>query len=296
MSGHTDTPVSKASARHYPGTAILTPKMFNKFGRFVTDTLGIKMPDSKRTMLQSRLQKRLRHLGLNSFEAYYDFVFSQEGREKELPKLLDIVTTNKTDFYREPRHYDVLTRNVLPTLLQNKGIGVHRPLKIWSAGCSTGAEPYTLTMVLSEFAQRTDGFLFNILATDICTQVLEKAMAAIYDERDAAPIPAAIKKKYLLRSKDRSKPRIRIVPELRRLVQFRQLNLMDADYGMHETMDIILCRNVIIYFDRETQFTVLSRLCRCLRPRGYLFMGHSETLNGFDLPLRQVAATVYQKL
>lgn len=296
MSGQTDAPVSKTGARHYPGTAILTPKMFNKFGRFVTDTLGIKMPDSKRTMLQSRLQKRLRQLGLNSFEAYYDFVFSQEGREKELSNLLDIVTTNKTDFYREPRHYDVLTRNVLPALLQNKGIGVHRPLKIWSAGCSTGAEPYTLTMVLSEFAQRTGGFLFNILATDICTQVLEKAMTAIYDERDAAPIPAAIKKKYLLRSKDRSKPRIRIVPELRRLVQFRQLNLMDADYGMRETMDIILCRNVIIYFDRETQYAVLSRLCRCLRPRGYLFMGHSETLNGFDLPLRQVAATVYQKL
>lgn len=295
MSDYTNATADKTRAPLLSGAAVLTPKMFNQFGRFVTETLGIKMPASKRTMLQSRLQKRLRQLGLSSFEAYYDFVFSQEGREKELYNLLDIVTTNKTDFFREPRHYDVLTQKVLPSLI-HRGIGVRRPLKIWSAGCSTGAEPYTLTMVLSEFAQKADGLLFNILATDISTQVLEKAMTAIYDERDAAPIPTPIKKKYLLRSKDRSKPRIRIIPELRRLVQFRRLNLMDDDYGMNETMDIILCRNVIIYFDRDTQFTVLSRLCRCLKPQGYLFMGHSETLNGFNLPLRQVAATVYCKI
>ena len=273
----------------------LTPRLFNAFSDYITDTLGIKMPSSKRTMLQSRLQKRLRQLQLDSFEKYYSFVFSSEGREQELHHLLDAVTTNKTDFFREPRHYDVLRKIVLPELLQNRRIGIRRPVKIWSAGCSTGAEPYTLAIVLSEFGEQVEGFGFSILATDISTKVLQVGFNAVYEEREANPIPMAIKKKYLLRSKDRSKPRIRIVPELRRLVEFRRLNLMDRDYSMANSMDVVFCRNVIIYFDRPTQNNVLSRLCRCLKPYGYLFMGHSETLNGFDLPLTQVASTVYRK-
>lgn len=274
---------------------VLTPQMFKSFSAYITDTLGIKMPTSKVTMLQSRLQKRLRHLKLDTFEAYYDYVFSQKGLEEELHHLLDVVTTNKTDFFREPRHYDVLTKQVLPELRQHKGIGTFRPLKIWSAGCSTGAEPYTLAIVLSEFSEQVGGFNFKILATDISTKVLQTGLNAVYEEKDATPIPMNIKKKYLLRSKDRTNPRIRIAPELRRMVEFRRLNLMSSDYGMPNTMDIIFCRNVIIYFDRPTQQAVLARLCRCLKPHGYLFMGHSETLNGFDLPLAQIASTVYRK-
>ncbi len=274
---------------------LLSPRLFEKFSHFVTAQLGIKMPASKRTMLQSRLQKRLRQLRLHSFEEYYDFVFSDEGRQQELPHLLDTATTNKTDFYREPRHYEVLAQTAVPDLVRRTGAGLRRPLKIWSAGCSTGAEPYTLAMELSEMATRIDGFKFQVLATDICTRVLGIAGHAVYEEREAQPVPMVCKKKYLLRSKDRARPRIRIAPELRRLVEFRQLNLMDADYGMSESLDIIFCRNVIIYFDRPTQYGVLSRLCRCLKPGGYLFMGHSETLNGFELPLRSVASTVYRK-
>ncbi|MBI5552974.1 MAG: chemotaxis protein CheR [Desulfobacterales bacterium] len=278
------------------GGPVLSPRLFEKFSRFVTTQLGIKMPASKRTMLQSRLQKRLRQLRLRTFEEYYDFVFSEEGRRQELSHLLDTATTNKTDFYREPRHYEVLTQTVLPDLIRHTGAGLRRPLKVWSAGCSTGAEPYTLAMELSEMATRIDGFKFQILATDICTRVLGVAYNAVYEEREAHPVPMVCKKKYLLRSKDRNRPRIRIAPDLRRLVEFRQLNLMDPDYGMPAALDIIFCRNVIIYFDRPTQFGVLSRLCRCLKPGGFLFMGHSETLNGFDLPLRAVASTVYRKL
>lgn len=279
-----------------PNGPVLTPNLFEAFGRFVTTELGIKMPASKRTMLQSRLQKRLRRLNLPSFEAYFEFVFSNEGREQELHHFLDAVTTNKTDFFREPRHYEVLLGCVLPELLQRGGIGVHRPLTIWSAGCSTGAEPYTLAMVLDEFSPQNEGFSYKITATDICTRVLAAAKTAVYAEREAAPIPPSAKKRYLLRSKDRIRPMIRIVPELRRRVAFRRLNLMDTDYAMTDTMDIIFCRNVIIYFDRPTQYGVLSRLCRCLKTNGFLFMGHSETLNGFDLPLQQVTANVYRKL
>ena len=152
-----------------------------------------------------------------------------------------------------------------------------------------------IPLEFSEFGQRLNGFAFQIMGTDISTRVLDTARAATYEERDAAPIPFPLKKKYLLRSKDRSHPRIRIVPELRRMVEFRRLNLMDRDYGALEALDLIFCRNVIIYFDRQTQQAVLERLCRCLKTGGYLFMGHSETLNGFRLPLHQIAATIYQK-
>jgi chemotaxis protein methyltransferase CheR len=273
----------------------LTPRLFNELSRFITGTLGIKMPPSKRTMLESRLQKRLRRLNMSSFEEYHAYVFSSQGQAQELHHLLDAVTTNKTDFFREPRHFEVMLQTVLPDLLERTGAGLRRPLKLWSAGCSTGAEAYTLTMVLSEFGTRVQGFTFQILATDICTRVLQAGRDAIYEEREAAPIPLALKKQYLLRSKERRRPRIRIVPALRSRVAFQRLNLMDADYGHTEAMDIIFCRNVIIYFDRTTQQAVLGRLCRCLKPGGYLFMGHSETLNGFNLPLQQIATTVYRK-
>lgn len=288
--------MQSAMQAHVPGGPVLTARLFEAFSSFITDELGIKMPTTKRTMLQSRLQKRLRHLNLMSFEDYYAYVFDSQNRDQEITHLMDVVTTNKTEFYREPRHYDVLVHSAIPDLLQRKGIGIHRPLKVWSAGCSTGAEPYTLAMVLCDVGAQAEGFSFKILATDISTRVLEIGRNAIYDERDAGPIPHAARKKYLLRSKDRTQPRIRIVPELRRLVEFRRLNLMDDDYGMSDSMDIVLCRNVIIYFDRATQFKVLGRICRCLKPGGYLFMGHSETLNGLALPLRPMTATVYQKI
>ena len=286
--------ISKYQSDRFNG-AKLSTTVFDALSRYVTDELGIKMPDSKRTMLQSRLQKRLRILALPSFEAYYDYIFSEEGQSQELHHFLDAVTTNKTDFFREPRHYSVLVDHILPDLMNGSKIGEIRPLKIWSAGCSTGAEPYTLAMVLEDFSEKSGGFQYRIIATDICTRVLSIAKAAIYEEKEAAPIPLSFKKKYLLRSKDRSRPRIRVVPDLRRMVEFRRLNFMDSDYAMSNAIDIIMCRNVIIYFDRPTQFKVLQKLCRDLHPGGFLFMGHSETLNGFNLPLQQVTANVYRK-
>jgi chemotaxis protein methyltransferase CheR len=273
----------------------LTPRLFEKLSAYLTSELGIKLPSSKRIMLQGRLQKRLRQLHLRSFEDYHAYVFSPDGLDKEMIHLMDAVTTNKTDFFREPRHFEILVQTALPQLLQNGAMGLRRPLKVWSAGCSTGAEPYTIAMVLSDFAGRVEGFGFQILGTDICTRVLEIGRTAVYSEREAAAIPAAFRSKYLLRSKDRTRPLIRIVPELRRLVEFRRLNMMDSDYNMPNSLDIIMCRNVIIYFDRATQYKVLQKLCCCLKEGGYLFTGHSETLNGFSLPLRQITATVYCK-
>ncbi len=273
-------------------TATLSARDFGRLSRFIYDTCGIKMPEVKKTMLEARLQKRLRALCMRSFTDYCDYLFSSEGLEKELVQMLDMVTTNKTDFFREPDHFQYLTHTVLPEWLKRHPNGT---LAIWSAGCSSGEEPYTLAMVLTEFAARNPGFDFRILATDISTRVLEKAKNAIYAETQVEPVPLELKKKYLLRSKDRSSGMVRIVPELREKVRFRRLNFMDDDFGMREQLDIIFCRNVIIYFDRPTQEKLLQRFHRYMKPGAFIFMGHSETLSGLDVPLVSVYPTVYRK-
>lgn len=275
--------------------AKLSEKDFMRLSHFIHGECGIKMPVPKKVMLEARLKKRLRTLGLESFEEYCEFLFSPAGMEQERCLMINVVTTNKTDFFREPRHFEYLVKEAVPELIRLCGAGTRRPLSIWSAGCSTGEEPYTLTMVLTEFAGRNPGFTFSILASDISTGVLEKAVKGIYKEERVDAVPPEFKRKYLTKSKDRIKKLIRIVPELRSLVKFRRLNFLDHDFGMRELQDIIFCRNVIIYFDRPTQEKVLGRLCQHLIPGGYLFMGHSETLSSLDLPLVSVGPMVYRK-
>jgi chemotaxis protein methyltransferase CheR len=282
------------SAQHI-SNPVLSDSAFQSIGALISSELGIKMPAVKKTMLQGRLARRLRQLKMASFDTYSDYLFSPEGKARELVHMLDAVTTNKTDFFREPRHFDILTQTVLPELVHHSRAGGRRRTTLWSAGCATGAEPYTLAMVLAEFARGCEGFDYAILATDISTRVLAKAREAIYTESEVAPIPLPLKKNYLLRSKNRQLQQVRVAPEIRQKVAFSRLNFMDAEYAAPNNLDVVFCRNVIIYFDRPTQQLVLRRLCRHLLPGGYLFVGHSETLNGFHLPLRQVAATVYRK-
>jgi chemotaxis protein methyltransferase CheR len=274
----------------------LSDRMFRQFSEYITQELGIKMPPTKKTMLQGRLQKRLRILGFHSFEDYAGYVFGPEGKAtEESVVLMDLVTTNKTDFFREPRHFDYLIDTAVPALINAKGAGMRRKLLVWSAGCSTGAEPYTLAMVLSDFADTMDGFDFSILATDISTKVLEKAQKAVYREHEAEPVPLELKRRHLLKSRDRSARLVRVAPALRDKVRFRRLNFMEEDFGIEQPADIIFCRNVIIYFDQKTQERVLTRICRHLKPGGFLFMGHSETLHGLNLPLVQETTAIYKR-
>ncbi len=268
---------------------------FKRLSSFIYSELGIKLPDSKNTMLESRLAKRLRVLGMSSYSDYCDYVFSDQGQQDELIHLFDVVTTNKTDFFREPTHFDFLTRTALPEIINSNARGGRKKLKVWSAGCSTGEEPYTLGMVLSDYALATRNFGFEILATDISTRVLEMARRAVYARDRIDPIPADVRKKYLLKSRDKKSDLVRICPELRTRVCFGRLNFMDREFGLQEVMDIIFCRNVLIYFDRNTQETLLRKFCRHLMPGGFVFLGHSESIHGYDLPLVQVAPTVYRK-
>lgn len=265
---------------------------FKRFSEFIYSECGIKLPDTKRTLLEARLQKRLRVLGMESYNEYSEFLFTPKGMELELINLIDVVTTNTTEFFREPKHFEILTTMVLPHFLSTRTGG--EPLRLWSAGCSTGEEPYTLTMVLSEYARRNLDFRFSILATDISTQVLGRAFKGVYPEDRVRTMSMEMKKKYLLRSKDRKAGLVRIVPQLRQLVRFERLNFME-EFSFDKPMHIIFCRNVIIYFDRKTQENLLSRFCGCLAKDGHLFIGHSESITGMNLPVTQVAPTVYRK-
>jgi chemotaxis protein methyltransferase CheR len=253
---------------------------------------GIHLGSEKKTMLEVRIKRRIKALELSSFGNYCNYLFGK-GQKDELIPLINVVATNKTDFFREPRHFEFLIQQAIGDLTAD-GKG-DKQLLIWSAGCSTGEEPYTLAIVLSEYALTHPGFRFRILATDISTTVLSKASEGVYSSEAANPVPSTLKRKYFMRSRDSGPERVRIVPELRNLVQFRRLNFMDSDYGLGEAADAIFCRNVIIYFDRPTQAKILNKLTQNLVPCGYLFVGHAETLHDMDLPLEPVAPSLYRK-
>jgi len=270
----------------------LSSRDYTRLCALIYEQAGIRLGADKKTMVEGRLRRRLKALDMPTYSQYCDFLFRREGIKDELIPLIDVVTTNKTDFFREPGHFDFLTGTMLPEwAARDHG----RPLTIWSAGCSTGEEPYTMAIVLSEFAETHPGFRFRVLATDISTTVLARAEQAVYPAEAAAPIPSALRRKYFMASRDPASNRVRVVPELRRLVEFRRLNFMDADYGLIEKADAIFCRNVIIYFDRATQEQVLHKLSQRLLPGGYLFVGHSETLHNMDLALTPVAPASYRR-
>lgn len=274
------------------GLGFLSEREFKQLSEFISSECGVKIPPSKRTMLEARLQKRFRALGMQS-KQYCQYLFSREGIEQEVPLLFDAVTTNTTHFFRESKHFEYLFHTLLPEWVRKEGTALD--FKIWSAGCSTGEEPYTLAMVLAEFSLKTPGFTFLILATDINNQVLEKASRGVYEEEKVKDIPMDLKRKYLLRSKDKSKKLVRVVAPLRSRVKFRRLNFLE-DFGFREPMDVIFCRNVMIYFERPLQQTLVQRFTSHLKPAGHIFVGHSESLAGVSPGLQQVAPTVYRKI
>lgn len=271
----------------------LTEKEFDYLSSFVYNELGIKMPREKKIMLESRLLKRLRELKLPSFKEYIDFLNSEQGKSNEIVHMFDVVTTNKTDFFREPQHFEYLTNFVLPEI---KGNGTVRQIKIWSSASSSGEEPYTLAMVLANWCEKNPGFDYSILGTDISTKVLNMAVNGTYKIDRIAPVSLEFKKKYLLRHKDPSQNLVKIIPELRSRCKFERLNLMDPYYDIEGMFDILFCRNVLIYFDRQTQEKVINKLCAKLKKGGYFFLGHSESVLQMDVPLKQIKPTIFVRV
>jgi chemotaxis protein methyltransferase CheR len=274
----------------------LTTLDYKRIATLIGDEVGIKLPPSKRLMVEGRLRKRIRSLGLDSFEAYCSYLFKKDGLTAERPFLINAVTTNKTDFFREPEHFDCLEQRMVPSLLEGRR-GERQPmLKIWSAASSTGAEAYTLAMVLADLASQRGDFRFSILGTDISTTVLAQGERAVYPAEMITPVPQAKQSRYLMFARKAGiRSEVRIVPELRRLVRFARLNLMDKAYPFDTDVDIIFLRNVLIYFEKADQEAVILRLINHLRPGGYLVLGHSESMIGTSITMRQVAPAVFQK-
>ena len=261
---------------------------FRKIVQLVMDTAGIVLSEKKRPFIQGRLGRRLRVLGLSDFRQYCRLLETPAG-EDERSNLINAITTNHTSFFREPHHFAYLTQTILPKLKQaDDG---QRRLRIWSAGCSTGEEPYTLAMTLRDSQALLKGWDVKILATDLDTNVVAHAAAGVYDAERLEGVPAAARKRYVT---DLSDGRGQMNDELCSMIAFSPLNLLQK-WPMKGPFDIIFCRNVVIYFDKPTQRNLFDRYADMLKPDGWLFIGHSESLlnvtDRFDL----VGRTIYRR-
>lgn len=263
---------------------------FQRVASFIMSATGIKLPPVKKTLVEGRLSRRARRLGISSLAEYVATVFDGGDADDESIHMIDALTTNKTDFFREPSHFHFLVNKVLPELAAKR-----RVAKFWSAACSIGAEPYTLAMVLSDFAEDAPGWRFSILASDISTKALAKAARAVFPEEMVEPVPLPMRQNYLLRSRDASKAEVRMTPRIRALVRFARVNLVEECYPVDSDMDVIFCRNILIYFDKPTQETVLLRLSSYLKPGGYLILGHTDSIMGMSLPLEALGQSIYRR-
>ncbi len=288
MNPHADTEPEPEPepAAHASGFAIRDHE-FREIRQFLYDETGISLGDSKQDMVCSRLAKRLRHHGLRSFDEYLRLV--REGDAAERQEFINCLTTNKTDFFRESHHFDFLRDTVIP-YARGKG----KRLRIWSAGCSTGEEPYTLAMTLREHCPASDGWDVRILASDIDTAVLAATERGVYAADRVADVPVALLHKYFRRGAGANTGKVAAKPELRELITVRQVNLMEDPWPFRTRFDVIFCRNVVIYFDRETQRRLLTRFAAHLDPRGYLVLGHSENMHWMADTFAPLGGTVYR--
>ncbi len=260
---------------------------FDRFRKLIYELSGINLGTGKKQLLVTRLHKRIRELKLSSFADYRNYVL-KDSSGNELTLMLNSISTNKTDFFRENGHFEYLKKEIFPQLQQQ------RTVRAWSAACSSGEEPYTLAMLFAENLANYASMDLKILATDLSTRVLDLAEAGLYQESIVAPIPSNYLKKYFTAESDRRGTSYRVSAELKRLVRFRRLNLM-GDYPLNTQFDFIFCRNVMIYFDKPTQEKVVAKLVKFLKPGGHLFIGHSESLIGVETSLTYVQSSIYRK-
>ncbi len=273
------------------GSLELTDRDFLGFQRLIYREAGIHLGPTKKALLVGRLSRRLRELGWPSFREYLRRV---EEEPLERVRLLDAICTHETRFFREPRHFEFLEREVLPRWRAQGATDTGgRRVRVWSAGCSTGEEPFTLAMVLLHHLPPSEGWQIEILASDLSTRILERAQRALWPMTRAKEIPTPYLKAFMLKGFGSQEGWMKAGPELRQVVRFQQVNLNAERYPVKEGLDLIFCRNVLIYFDVASKERVVERLLGHLAPRGYLFVGHAESLSGMTQRVRTVLPTVY---
>lgn len=273
----------------------LTDNEFELIRRLVYSECGIKLNKEKRELVKSRLTKRLRKYGFNTFEEYYKYATDIDKTGNELVCLIDCISTNKTEFFREKAHFDFLDKNFLPDLIEEKRKRGFYKLRGWSAGCSTGEEPFSMGITVYDNLDVSSRWDVKILGTDISTRVLEKAKQGIYEKEKLAGLPQEIIRTHFIRSKGTDTTYYKVKEYLRRLVYFGRLNLMDEQYPFSGQFDFIFCRNVMIYFDKATQGKLVSKFYKYLAPGGCLLIGHSESLTGIPNHFEYIQPTIYRK-
>ncbi|MGD9505048.1 MAG: protein-glutamate O-methyltransferase CheR [Syntrophobacteraceae bacterium] len=271
----------------------LSERLFQEFSRLVYQQCGINLHEGKKALLQARLNKRLRATGFSSYEEYYDYLCSN-AHSDELVHFLDCISTNLTYFFREPQHFEHLEHVLIPELLERKRRERNSRIRIWSAGCSTGEEPYSLAMCILDQLDDVRKWDFRILASDISTRVLEIAASGVYSWEKVQKVPAALLSAYFEKNGAGSEASYAASSLLKRIVAFRRVNLKEA-YPFKGPFDFIFCRNVMIYFDKQTQEELIRRFASYLSDGGHLFVGHSESLTGLNHSLKYVRPAVYRK-
>jgi chemotaxis protein methyltransferase CheR len=266
----------------------LTGPVFDRFRALVYTKAGIALGSTKKSLLISRLAKRAKERGCQNFQEYYDVV-TQTGGGEEFLQMLDCMTTNKTDFFREPVHFSFLRDVVLPS------VRTERRLNVWSAACSSGEEPYSIAMTITETIEQADRWDWRILASDISTRVLAQAKTGKYEMERVERLPSEALHRHFLKGTGSAKGTVKVKPALTDHIAFRRINLMDEVYPIKTQLDVIFCRNVMIYFDRPTQESLLKKFFRHLKVGGHLFVGHSESLQWVPNPFTYVAPTIYRK-
>ncbi len=272
----------------------LTPGEYELFRKLVYKKSGINLGSEKMHLLRSRLGKQLRQGGFSSFRAYYNHVVKDQTGN-ELSTLLDAISTNTTHLFREEGHFAFLETTIKRWAKDTKWCTENKTLRIWSAGCSSGEEPYSIAMVVHDALRAHPRIQPKILATDISIQMLYRAKLGLFEPHRVGTVPAALGKRYLRRTQSESGPMLQVAPELRKLITYARFNLMAPTFPFRFGFHVIFCRNVMIYFDRATQKALVDRYTKHLCPGGYLLIGHSESLNSMDHALTYVEPTIYRR-
>lgn len=296
MSAHDSRAGSQAGLPATPAAVgyEITDSEFNAFRRLILEQVGITLNDSKKQLVSSRLSRRLRALGLQTYREYFEQITKHDPDGSEMREMLNCITTNKTDFFREGHHFEFLKNVVFPEARERSLRGGPRRLRIWSAGCSTGEEPYTLAMTLLTGFKKGSGWSFEILATDIDTQVLARAEQGVYPAELLNPVPPELRRQFFQRGTGSNAGMMRVTRELRDLITFRRFNLIEQPWQIKGPFDFIFCRNVLIYFNRETVNTIVGSFAGRLAEAGYLFLGHSESLQSQMHLFEPLRGTIYR--
>lgn len=277
------------------GAIDLTDREFQLLRALIFEKSGITLNDGKKELVRTRLGSKLRKGGFASFKDYYNYVVNDRTGE-ELVTLLDAISTNLTSFFREINHFNYLRKHIIPEVMERKRHDSPKEIRAWSAGCSSGEEPYSLAFTLSDILRGDRGWGVKLLATDLSTKVLARAAKGVYTGEQVKTVPKEMASKFLDRTAEDGDRLYRVRPEIREMIQFKRFNLMTPTFPFKRGFDFIFCRNVMIYFDKPTQQVLINKFYGSLSEGGYLLIGHSESLTGVQHRFKYMQPTIYKKI